>query len=84
MRKTTDRKKLRGAVISAVVMGGLLLAFAACMIAACFAGTEGTAEVVILVLTALIFLAMVVGVFIALAQRRREIEGGEEDEAKKY
>lgn len=71
-------------MLSALVTGGVILAFAVSMLAACFAGTEGAAEVVILVLTALVFLAMVVGIFIALAQRKKEIEGGEEDEARKY
>lgn len=84
MRKTTDGKKLRGAVLSAVVTAGLMVAFAVSMLAACFAGTEGAAEVVILVITAVVFVAMAVGIFIALAQRKRELEGGEEDEAKKY
>ena len=84
MRKTTDTKKLRGAVIAAVVMAGLMLVFAVCMVGACFAGSEDAAGIVILMVTALIFLAMAVGVLIALVQRKKEIEGGEEDEAKKY
>lgn len=84
MRKNTDGKKLRGAVLSAIVTAGLMLLFAVSILCACFAGTEGAAEVVILVITAAVFVAMAVGIFIALVQRKREIKGGEEDEAKKY
>lgn len=84
MRKTTDKKKLRGAVLSAVVMAGLMLVFAASMAALCFGGSEDAAEIVILAVTALICLAVAVGVCIALVQRKKEIEGGEEEDAKKY
>lgn len=84
MRKATDEKKLRGAVISAVVMVGVLLAFAIGMIALCFAGSEDAGGILVLVITAGIFLAMAVGVLIALAQRKKELDRGEEDDAKKY
>ena len=39
---------------------------------------------VILILYALVLLAVIVGVVIALIQRLREIERGEEEDARKY
>ena len=54
------------------------------MLAGYFGGlTEPFATGVIL-FTAFIYLAVAVGVLIALYQRWKEIKGGEEDEAKKY
>lgn len=45
---------------------------------------EMAGPVVILILYALVLLAVIVGVVIALIQRLREIERGEEEDARKY
>ena len=47
-------------------------------------GSGDGAAAVILLLYALVILAVIVGVVVALRQRLREIDGGEEDEARKY
>ena len=62
----------------------LMFLLTGAMLAGYFGGfTEPFATGVIL-FTALIYLAVAVGVIVALFQRWREIQGGEEDEAKKY
>jgi len=45
---------------------------------------EGVFPAGFLALYGLVLLAVVIGVFAALHQRRKEIQRGEEDEAKKY
>lgn len=87
MRKNTDGKSWRGAVLSAVViavpalvLAGLFLAFA---LGVLDADGEGFAAG-LLALYGLVLLAVVIGVFAALRQRRKELQRGEEDEAKKY
>ena len=72
MRKTTDGKGFAGAVTVTILVAGFM-----------FLLTEPFATGVIL-FTAFIYLAVAVGVLIALYQRWKEIKGGEEDEAKKY
>ena len=47
-------------------------------------GSGDGGAVVILILYALVLLAVIVGVVIALIQRLREIERGEEEDARKY
>ena len=84
MRKTTDGKGFAGAVVITVLVAVLMFLLTGAMLAGYFGGfTEPFATGVIL-FTALIYLAVAVGVIIALFQRWREIQGGEEDEAKKY
>ena len=60
MRNDTKGKKLMGAALSALVMGGVIL------------------------LSAGLFLAIVAGIAAAFFQRRKEIQRGEEEEARKY
>ena len=82
MRKTTEKRA--GAILAAVVVAAFMGLLAVVMLAGYFgSGTDGSATVMIL-LCALIYLAIAVGVIAALFQRLREIRGGEEDEAKKY
>ena len=84
MRKTTDGKGFAGAVVITVLVAVLMFLLTGAMLAGYFGGfTEPFATGVIL-FTALIYLAVAVGVIVALFQRWREIQGGEEDEAKKY
>ncbi|MDE6881335.1 MAG: hypothetical protein K2P20_08245 [Oscillospiraceae bacterium] len=84
MRKTTDGKGFAGAVIITILVAGLMFLLTGAMLAGYFGGlTEPFATGVIL-FTAFLYVAVAVGVIIALYQRWKEIQGGEEDEAKKY
>ncbi len=84
MRKTTDGKGFVGAVVITILVAGFMFLLTGAMLAGYFGGlTESFATGVIL-FTAFIYLAVAVGVIIALYQRWKEIKGGEEDEAKKY
>ena len=80
----TDRKK-RGAVASAaVVTGALLLVVLTVGAGILGAGSAGLLAGAILGFYALLGLAVVVGILAALRQRLREIQGGEEEDARKY
>ena len=84
MQRNT-RKKIAPVVVAAVVVlyVGPLVAMAA--YAAGLLGAEGGWGVLpFLLLYALAGGAVIVGVLHAAAQRLREIDGGEEDEASKY
>ena len=84
MRKTTDGKGFVGAVVITILVAGFMFLLTGAMLAGYFGGlTEPFATGVIL-FTAFIYLAVAVGVIIALYQRWKEIKGREEDEAKKY
>ena len=90
MRKTTDKKGhgLVGGVIVTVLVVGLVLLFLAFFFFFLgplfpFLGELGVSLGILLFYAGAI-LAVGVGVVIALFQRWREIQGGEEDEAKKY
>lgn len=84
MRKTTDGKGFAGAVIITILVAGLMFLLTGAMLAGYCGGlTEPFATGVIL-FTAFLYVAVAVGVIIALYQRWKEIQGGEEDEAKKY
>lgn len=80
-QKNDVRESPRGAVISAAVMIGLMLAVMAIMIWGYF--TEPIPLGVLAVLE-LIPLAVIAGVLLALRQRLRDIGRGELDEASKY
>lgn len=84
MQNGTKGKKLLGAALSALVMGGLILVITVCMLMDYFSMGGSTAETVVILLSAGLFLSIVVGVSLAFLQRRNEIRGGEEDEARKY
>lgn len=85
MRNTTDRKKKRrGALLSALVVGGFMLVLAVCMVLAGLYDVTSGAETVILLACSALYFAIVGGIALALRQRWKEIEGGEEDEARKY
>jgi len=84
MRKTTKGKGFAGAVIITILTAGLMFLLTGAMLAGYFGGiTEPFATGVIL-FCAFLYLAIAVGVIVALYQRWREIKEGEEDEAKKY
>lgn len=84
MQNGTNRKKLVGAVLSALVMGGLLLVITVCMLADYFGSVGNKAETVVILLCAVAGFATVVGIVLALIQRWKELQKGEEDEARKY
>ena len=70
--------------LSCMITGALLFLLTGAMLAGYFGGlTEPFATGVIL-FTAFIYLAVAAGVIVALFQRWKEIQGGEEDAAKKY
>lgn len=84
MRKTTKGKGFVGAVIVTILVAGFMLLLTGAMLTDYFGGyTEAFATGVIL-LCALLYLAVAIGVIVCLYQRWKEIQGGEEDEAKKY
>jgi hypothetical protein len=87
MQNGTERRKKRlGAALSALVMGGFLLVVTLCMLWDYFGfGNQGSvAETVVIVLCAVMFFGVIGGILLALSQRWKEIERGEEDEARKY
>lgn len=84
MRKNTDGKGFAGAVVITILTAGFMLLLTGAMLSEYFGGfTEPFATGVIL-FCAFLYLAIAVGVIVALYQRWQEIRGGEEDEAKKY
>lgn len=84
MQKNT-KKKIAPIVVAVLVIlyVGPIVALVAAL--AGFCGANEAGEVVpFLLLYALVGGAVIVGVLHAMAQRLREIDGGEEDDAKKY
>ena len=84
MQGDTKKKKKVGALLSAVVFGGLMATLAICTLVDGFSAPISGGETAIIIISALMLFALVVGVVIALVQRWREIQKGEEDEARKY
>ena len=85
MRNNTSKKK-----IAAVVVAILALLYVGPMVGMVLAAIIGLSETLewgilpFLLMYAVIGGAVVAGVLMALAQRLREIDGGEEEDAKKY
>ena len=85
MRDNTSRKK-----IAAVVVAILVILYMGPLVGVSLAAVAGLAgEGMLCVLPFLLLLAvlgcgLIVGVLLALAQRLKEIDGGEEEDAKKY
>ena len=87
MPSSSDGKKRRGALLSALVVLLWLAGLVAVVIfAAAEAAREGAmgAGALLVLLYGTLGAAVMVGVLIALRQRLREIEGGEEDDASQY
>ncbi len=86
MQDTTDKKaRKRAPIICAAIIIGVLAAFLAIFIYPLLGASYG--EVIalgILIIYGLAILAVIAGILLALRQRLKEIEGGEEDEARKY
>ena len=85
MRGTMKGKDFFGAVVVTVLVTAIMLVLTMVVLGAFWGGgaEEGAAGLILFAI-ALLYLAIAVGVIVALFQRWKEIQGGEEDEAKKY
>ena len=88
MQSNSERRgKRKGSILSAAVvllwLAGLILAVALTALEAARAGECGAAAR-LLALYGVLGGAAVIGVVLALRQRLREIDGGEEDDAAQY
>lgn len=81
MQDTTKKKK--AAKIAAFTVIGFLAAFIASLLIA-LAADGAWAAMGVIGIYAVLIAAVIVGVVIALRQRMREIDSGEEEDAKKY
>ena len=86
MSHTADRKKKKkGAWICALIVIAFALVYLAVALVPIIQESLGDGFVIAFVLLySAIVIAVIVGVLIALRQRLKEIEGGEEDVAAKY
>ena len=84
MRKTTNGKGFAGAVVITILTAGFMFLLTGAMLAGYFGENPEPFATGVILFTAFIYLAVAVGVIVALFQRWKEIRGGEEDEAKKY
>lgn len=85
MRNNTNKKKIAAGVVAILVL--LYVGPMVGMVLAAIIGLSKTLEwgiLPFLLMYAVIGGAVLAGVLIALAQRLREIDGGEEEDAKKY
>ena len=83
MRDTT--KKKRASILSAAVIVGLVGIVIATVLVPLVREAYGDGIAIgFLAVYGLILVAVIVGVLEALGQRLKEIEGGEEEDAKKY
>ena len=84
MQNATDRKK-RAPIICAAVIIGLLAVFLATILFPLVGASYGEwIALGFLAVYGLVIVAVIVGVLAALRQRLKEIESGEEEDAKKY
>ena len=84
MRKTTKGKGFLGAVLVTITVAVLMFLLTGALLTGYFGwDTEPFATGVVLFF-ALLYLAVALGAIISLYRRWKEIQGGEEDEAKRY
>ena len=84
MRRNTDNRK-KAPVICALVVIALMLVYLAVIMYGIIGEAKGEALATgFLLIYGAVIIAVIVGVILALRQRLREIEGGEEEDAKKY
>ena len=81
IEKKDTRKRKKGPVIAAVIMTLLMFLLMGLVL---WGNTQEPLPIGILLIILAIPGVVVVGVVLALKQRLKEIEGGEEDEASKY
>ena len=84
MRKTTDGKGFAGAVVVTILVAGFMFLLTGAMLSEYFGSFTEPFTTGLILCVALMYLAVAAGVIIALFQRWKEIQKGEEDEAKKY
>lgn len=85
MRNNTDRNKKIAPVVAAMVVVGFLGAFLLAFLSSTLGiGSVGIGVAGIIAIYALVIVAIIVGVILAMRQRLREIDSGEEEDAKKY
>jgi len=84
MRKTTKGKGFFGGAVAAVLTAAFALLLTGAMLASYFGGETEIFATGAILLCALLYLAVAAGVLVCLYQRWKEIQRGEEDEAKKY
>mgnify|MGYP003297240967 CR=1 FL=1 len=85
MQGNTKKKKLIGSMVSAAVVIGLLGIFLAILLVPLLIQNLGDGAVVLFFgIYAVVIAAVIVGILLALRQRIKEIEGGEEDVASQY
>ena len=75
---------LTGAVVITILTAGLMFLLTGAMLSECFGGLTDPFAAGLILFCAFIYLAIAVGVVVALCQRWKEVKGGEEDEARKY
>ncbi|MDD6043469.1 MAG: hypothetical protein PUB87_06945 [Eubacteriaceae bacterium] len=81
----SDKKKnARGALISAIVIIALSLAYIGFLILILPSALDDPISLPVFLILILIYVAVIVGTLIALHQRRKEIEEGEIYDARKY
>ena len=84
MRKTTKGKGFLGAVLVTITVAVLMFLLTGALLTGYFGGdTEPFATGVVLFF-ALLYLAVALGAINSLYRRWKDIQGGEEDEAKRY
>ena len=74
----------RGAILSALVVVAFFLVYLALLATAILEAPQDVIGWLAVVLAGGLFVAMIVGVVLALSQRLKEIDKGEEEDAKKY
>lgn len=85
MQKNTKKRKYIGAMVSAAVLVGVMgVLLAILIVPLVMENLTETVAVLILGFYAVVIMATIVGILLALRQRIKEIEGGEEDAASQY
>lgn len=74
----------RGAIISALVVVAFFLVYLLLLASTVLEVPEDTIGLMAALFAGAIFLTVIVGVLLALGQRLKEIDGGEEEDAKRY
>ena len=74
----------RGAIFSALAVVAFFALYLALLATAILEAPSDVIGWVAVILAGRVFVALIVGVLLALSQRLKEIDGGEEEDARKY
>lgn len=74
----------RGAIFSALAVVAFFALYLALLATAILEAPSDVIGWVAVILVGSVFVAIIVGVLLALSQRLKEIDGGEEEDARKY